>query len=105
MGTTKAVRTAESNDFLVIESHAVENVTNVLGSLGGVGETTVRSAGGSVSVYTAGSPWDIRATELLNSADTTKGVEVAVRDPWEFGCKENGQLFLHNSLAEEMYHV
>lgn len=85
MGTTEGVGADQSHNLLVVESHAVEDVTDVLVVLGGVGQTAVRGAGSDVLVLAAGSPGDGRATQLLDGAGTSQSPEIGVGDPRELG--------------------
>lgn len=85
MGATKGVSSNQSNDLLVVESHAVEDVTDVRLLLGGVGKTSVRGASSNVLVLAARSPRDGRATKLLDGAGTSQGPQVGVGDPGELG--------------------
>lgn len=83
VGTAERVSAAKSNHFAVIEAHAAEYGTDVVLALGSIGETSVRSASGNVSVLSAGSPGDGRSLHFLNGADTSKGPEITVADPGE----------------------
>lgn len=88
VGTTQGVSTGESDHFTVVKSHASEDGTNVPLVLGGIWETSVRSASGKIAVLSARSPWDNRSLHLLDGAGTGKGPEIAVGDPWEFFCRQ-----------------
>jgi hypothetical protein len=78
----KSNNTITRQDFLthlVVEAHAVENVTNVLGTLGSVGETAVNPAvevlGRDLSgkVGASGLPGGARATHGLDGGHTSEG--------------------------------
>lgn len=85
MATAKGVGTRESDNLLVVETHAVEDVAEVVGALGGIGETAVGSASGEVTVRTAGTVGDIRTLHLLDGTDTGEDPEIGVGDPGELG--------------------
>lgn len=84
VGTAERVSAAKSDHFAVIEAHAAEDGADVVLALGSIGETSVRSAGGNVTVLAAGSPGDGRSLHFLNGADAGEGPEITVADPREF---------------------
>src|SRR6202012_1740475 len=49
----ESVSAGERHNLLVVESHAVEDVAQMLLALGGVGKAAVRRAGGDVTVDAA----------------------------------------------------
>jgi hypothetical protein len=79
------VGTRESDNFLVVEAHAVEDVAEVVRALGGIGQTAVGSASRDLPVRTSGTVGDIGALHLLNGADTAEDPEVGVGNPGELG--------------------
>lgn len=81
MAAAQSVGTDQSNHFLVVEAHAAEDVTDVLLVLASVGETSIRSTGSDVLVLAARSPWDNRASQLLDASDSGKSPQVRVGDP------------------------
>ena len=88
MAAAESVSTGEGDDLLIVEAHAVKDVTEVLGSLGTVGKTAIRSAGGSFLIGAARAPGNRGTLHLLDSASTSKGPEVRVGDPRELGYKD-----------------
>ncbi|KAI7968196.1 hypothetical protein EIK77_010366 [Talaromyces pinophilus] len=84
VGTAQRVSAAKSDHFAVIEAHAAEDGADVVLALGSIGETSVGSAGGNVTVLATGSPGNGRSLHFLDGADTGKGPEIAVADPGEF---------------------
>ncbi len=87
MASAESVSTGQSDDILIIETHAAKDVTEVLAALGGVWETSVWGAGSDVLVSTAWAVWDGWAGHLLDGADAGENPEVGVGDPWGFLCK------------------
>lgn len=85
MAASKSVGTAQSNNLLVVEAHASEDVAQVLATLGGIGETTVRSASSHILIGAARSVGDGWALHLLDSHDTGQDPEVRGGDPGELG--------------------
>lgn len=88
VASANGVATAEGDNLLVVESHAVEDVTQVLGTLAGVGQTAVGGAGSSVVIATARSVRDDGSQHLLDGADTAKDPEIGVGDPGVLGCSK-----------------
>lgn len=86
VAAAESVSTGKSNDLLVVEAHAVEDVAEMVLGLGGIGKTTIGSAGSDVTVLTAGAVGNLGAKHLLDGADTGKNPEIGVGDPWELGC-------------------
>lgn len=86
VAAAESVSTREGNDVLIVEAHAVEDVSEVAVGLGGIGETTIRSAGGDVAVSAARSVGDSGTLHLLDGADTAENPEIRVGDPGELGC-------------------
>jgi hypothetical protein len=73
---SEVVGTGKGNDFLVVESHSVENGTKVVGSLCAVRETpTGRTFGVVYVIGTAWFPVDIGTAHGLHSGHTGKGPE------------------------------
>lgn len=83
MAAAKSVGAGKGDDLLVIEAHAVEDVTEVVVGLRGVGKTAVGGLLGLDTVDASGPPGDDGAASLLDSGDTAEGPEVTVRDPGE----------------------
>jgi hypothetical protein len=90
VATAEGVGASEGDDLLVVETHAVKDIAQVLGALGGIRQTAIRSAGGDVSVSAARSPRDGRTLHLLNGSNTGKGPEIRVGDPRELLCEPIG---------------
>lgn len=86
VAATQSMRTDQSNHLLVIETHASEDSTDVLLVLRCIGQTSIRSASSNVLVLTARSPWDSRASRLLDGGDSTQSPQVRVGDPRELLC-------------------
>lgn len=86
MATAKGMSAAEGDDLLVIETHAVEDIpqmVNVLlgGAVGGVGQPAVgRHITGAHGINTSSTPWDVRATQSLDGGHAGEGVEVSIAD-------------------------
>lgn len=104
VAAAERVRTREGDNLLVSKAHAVEDVPDVVGALVAIRKAAVRGAvldvaasvteSGSVRgrttptpvrdhspILTASPPGDVRATELLHSANTGEGLESGV---WEY---------------------
>lgn len=86
MAPAQGVGAGQSDDFLVIEAHASEDVAEMLAALGGVGEASVGGAGCDVFVGAAGAVGDGWALHLLDGGDAGEDPEVGVGDPGEFLC-------------------
>lgn len=86
VAASQGMGAGQSNDLLVVEAHAAEDVAEVLGALGGIWETSVWSAGGDVLVGAAWTVWDCWAGHLLDGADAGEDPEIGVGDPWELLC-------------------
>ena len=86
VATAKGMSSAEGDDLLVIETHAVEDIpqmANVLlgGAVGRVGQPAVGShITGAHGINTSGTPRDVRATQRLDGGHTSEGVEVSIAD-------------------------
>jgi hypothetical protein len=78
--------TAQSDDLLVIESHASEDITQVLVPLRGIRETSIRCAGSDILILSSGSVWDDWSLHFLNRCDTSENPEVGVGDPGVLRC-------------------
>jgi hypothetical protein len=63
--------------------HPVENVSQVVLSLGSVRQPTIGSAVVVVSVNSTGPPRYNRSSRLLDGTDTTESPQVSIRDPRE----------------------
>lgn len=92
MATTESMGTGQSNNFLVIEAHAVEDVPQVLVSLFCIWKPSIRCASSDVFIQSTRSVWDGRALHLLDTTYTSEDPEVGVGHPWELGC---GRLLAH----------
>lgn len=78
MATTQRVSPTERHNLLIVESHAVEDISEVLRCLRGVGQAVAGRVGVLVEVGAAGVPRDGGATHLLDSDDAGEGPEVGV---------------------------
>jgi len=83
VATSKSVGTAESNNLLVIESHAAEDSSQMRLLLGGIWQTSIRSASRNILVLSTGSVWDNWALHFLDGTDTSKNPKVGIGNPWE----------------------
>jgi hypothetical protein len=81
--------TAQSNDFLIIETHAAEDGAQVLVALRAIWETPIRCACGHFLVNSASTVWDDGTLHFLDGNDTAEDPEVRVGDPWELLCGQN----------------
>ena len=89
MTTTKSMSTTQADNFFIIESHAVENITQMLRITGvgtggadiGIGETAIGGNGGRINFIdaTAG-PRNRRATQGFNGSDWSSRVTVVERE-------------------------
>ena len=86
MAPAEGVGTGQSDDLLVVEAHAVEDVAEVVLALGGVGQAAVGSARGHVPILAAGAVRDDGAQHLLHGAHAAEDPQVRVGDPGELGC-------------------
>jgi hypothetical protein len=84
MASSKGVSATQSDDFLVIETHTIENVSKMFISFGTIRKTTIGSASGDIFIGSAGSPWNNWAAHFLNGSNTGKSPEIRVGDPREF---------------------
>jgi hypothetical protein len=83
VAAAESVGTGESDDFLVVEAHTVEDGAEMLLLLGSIRQTAVGGAVRDVTVVAAGSPGDLGALHLLDSSNTSKNPEIGVGDPGE----------------------
>lgn len=86
VASAQSVGAGKGNNLLVVEAHAVENVPQVVLSLGGVRKAAIRCTGSYISVRATWSVWDLGSQHLLNGANATKNPKVRVADPGEFFC-------------------
>ena len=86
VAAAEGVGTSQSDNLLVVKSHAVEDVAEVVLALGGVGKTAVGGAGGDVLVTAAGTVGDLGSQHLLDGSNAGKNPEIRVSDPGELGC-------------------
>lgn len=93
VASSEGVSTAQGNDLLVVEAHTVEDVAQVLVSLGCIWETSIRCASRHILVSSTRSVWDDGAVHLLDGADTTENPKVGVGDPRELFCKLLARVF------------
>lgn len=104
MATSQSVGSGKSNNLLVVESHAVEDVTEVILGLGGIGKTSIwiisvtisnkrittsglhtRSASSNILVGTSRTVRNLRSSHLLDSTNSSKNPQVGVGDPRVLG--------------------
>jgi hypothetical protein len=83
VASSKGVSATESYDFLIGESHTVEDVANMFVSFGSVGKSTIGSTGCKIFIGTARSPGNGRSTHFLECTYSSKGPEIRVGDPRE----------------------
>lgn len=86
MAAAEGVSTAESDDFLVVEAHASEDLPQVILLLAGIWQTSIRCACNGFGVSASRSVWDGWALHLLNTSDTSEDPEIRIGDPWELLC-------------------
>lgn len=99
MAASKGVGTRQSDDLLVVEAHAVEDVAEVVLALGSIGETAIRSAGSDIPVGATRAEGDVGAQHLLDSADAGKNPEIRVGDPGKLGyCQMLEKLLILRSI-------
>ena len=79
--------TAQSHDLLVIEAHAVEDISQMSVALAGIRQPAVGCTRRHVLVGAAGSEGDNRTLHLLDGDDPPEDPEVGGRDPGELGWK------------------
>ena len=99
-----SVRTDQGDDFLVSKAtegvisttkrcsrkesvlpHTVEDIPDVRSALGSIGKAAIRGSIRGEAIDTSWPPRDFRSSHLLNGGNTTKGPQVTVADPGEFG--------------------
>lgn len=85
VAASEGMGTTQSNNLLVVEAHASEDVSQVPVALGGIGETSIRGASREVLVLAARSVRDSWALHLLDSDDTGEDPKVRGGDPGELG--------------------
>lgn len=83
---------AQRNDLTVIEAHAAEDGAEMGLLFRTVGETSVGSAHGHISVGSARPPWDYGTLHFLDGADAGEGPQIGVGDPGELFCVQHHQL-------------
>lgn len=81
MAATEGMSTRQGDHGTVIKAHAAKDGANVAAALAGIGQTTIGSAEGDVTVGTASAVGDLRALHLLDGTNTSKNPEVGVADP------------------------
>ena len=86
MAAAEGVGAGQSDNLLVIEAHAVEDVAEVVVGLGGVGEAAVGGAAGDVLVLATRAVGDRGTEHLLDGADATEDPEIRESDPGELLC-------------------
>lgn len=82
VATTQSVSSRKSNNLLVIETHSVEDVSQVLVSLGSIRETSIRCASSDILILSSWSVWNLGTHHLLNGTNTSENPEIGVADPW-----------------------
>lgn len=65
------------------EPHAIKDIPEMIGTLGGVWETTIGSGLRGKTVDTPGAPWDMWASHLLDSGNTSQSPEITITYPRE----------------------
>lgn len=83
VASTKGMSTAESNNFLIRETHTVKDIADMSGSFGSVGKTAIGGTCGNIFVGTAWSPGDDGPAHFLQGADPGKSPEIGIGDPGE----------------------
>jgi hypothetical protein len=83
MAASKSMGTAQSNNLLIVEAHASEDVSQVLVTLRGIGETSIRGAGRDILILAARSVRDSWALHLLDGDDASEDPKVGGGDPGE----------------------
>lgn len=86
MTSTQSMSTTQSHDLLIIESHSIENISQMLVSLRRIRESSIGCAGCDVFVESAGSVWDGWTLHFLDCADASEDPKVGIGDPWELLC-------------------
>ena len=86
VAAAESVSTGKSNDLLIVEAHAVEDVAEMVLGLGGIRKAAIGSAGSDITVLATRAVGDLGAHHLLDGADTGKDPEIGVGDPRELGC-------------------
>ena len=89
--------TAQSDDLLIVEAHTAKNITQVLVSLGGIWETSIRCACCDILIFSAWPVWNNWTLHLLDSDDSAENPEIGVADPWELFYDKCQQLTANES--------
>ena len=71
MASAHGVCSTKGNNLLVIEAHSVEDLSQMVLSLGGIWESSIRRDVVFETIDSACSPWDGGSARLLNSDDTS----------------------------------
>ena len=82
VATSQGMSSGKSNDLLVVETHSVEDISQVLVTLGSIWKPSIRCASSHVLIQSSWSVWDGWALHLLDGANTSEDPEVRVGDPW-----------------------
>ena len=85
VAAAEGVGARQSDNLLVVEAHAVEDVAEVVGALSGVGQTAVGGASNGLAVATARTEGDDGTLHLLDGGDATEDPEIGVGEPRELG--------------------
>lgn len=76
MTAAESVGTRKGNNFLIIETHAAENVAQVVTALGSIGETTVGGAERDITVRATRSVGNDGALHLLDGGNTAEDPKI-----------------------------
>ena len=85
---SESVGTAQSDNLLVIEAHAAEDIAQVLVALGSIWQTSIGCARSHLLVESASPEWDGRTLHFLDGDDSAENPEVGVGDPRELLCRQ-----------------
>lgn len=85
VAAAKGMGTGEGDDLLVVEAHPVEDISQMISTLGPVGKTPVRSAECDIPVLPARAVGDSGTQHLLYRSDAAQNPKVGVGDPRELG--------------------
>jgi len=83
VASSKSMGTEKSNNFLIIESHTIENITNMSCSLGSVRKATIGSASRHIFIRSTWSPGNLRTTHFLQGTHSSKSPEIRIGNPRE----------------------
>jgi hypothetical protein len=83
VASSKGVSATESHDFLIRESHTVEDVANVFVTFGSIGKSAIGSTGCKILIGTTWSPRNDGSTHFLERTDSSKSPEIRISDPRE----------------------